>query len=198
MIPSSKYCIIAMNYEDDHHWTVPMKKRLDLQTYESPCGTMLIGSFEGRLCLCDWLDGRHRERTVRRVTKLLGAEVAEASCSLGVMAETVKQLDAYFNRQRREFDLPLLFAGTVFQKKVWEGLLSIPYGQTISYGELARRIGMPHSVRAVANACGANPISIIAPCHRVLGSDGKLTGYGGGLSVKRFLLSLEFVVLGDL
>ena len=81
--------------------------------------------------------------------------------------------------------------GTAFQQRVWEGLLSIPYGKTVSYGEMARRIGMPTSVRAVANANGANAISIFIPCHRVIGSDGSLTGYGGGLPAKRFLLDLE-------
>ena len=83
---------------------------------------------------------------------------------------------------------------TDFQKKVWDELLKIPYGQTISYGEMARRIGMPKAVRAVANANGANAISILAPCHRVIGSDGSLTGYGGGLAAKRMLLELEAVL----
>lgn len=85
----------------------------------------------------------------------------------------------------------MLFVGTAFQKRVWSELLRVPYGATVSYGEMARNIGMPKAVRAVANANGANPISIIAPCHRVIGSDGSLTGYGGGLETKRFLLELE-------
>ena len=89
--------------------------------------------------------------------------------------------------------MPLLFVGSHFQKSVWQMLLEIPYGQTISYGEMARRIGMPKAVRAVANANGANAISIFAPCHRVIGSDRSLTGYGGGLDTKKFLLALEGV-----
>lgn len=103
----------------------------------------------------------------------------------------IAQLDEYFAGKRRQFDVPLLFAGTEFQKTVWDTLLTIPFGQTVSYGELARQIGMPKAVRAVANANGANSISIFAPCHRVIGSDGTLTGYGGGLPVKEFLLRLE-------
>ena len=92
---------------------------------------------------------------------------------------------------RRQFDVPLLFAGTQFQRKVWHALLEIPYGETISYGEMACSLGVPQSVRAVANANGANAISIFAPCHRVIGSKGMLTGYGGGLDAKRYLLDLE-------
>ena len=87
--------------------------------------------------------------------------------------------------------MPLLFVGSDFQKSVWQMLLEIPYGQTISYGEMARRIGIPKAVRAVANANGANAISIFAPCHRIIGSDRSLTGYGGGLEAKKFLLELE-------
>jgi methylated-DNA-[protein]-cysteine S-methyltransferase len=101
------------------------------------------------------------------------------------------QLTEYFNRQRKEFDLKLEILGTEFQKKVWNELTKIPYGETISYGELANRMGDKNLMRAVATANGANPIPIIIPCHRVIGADGRLTGYGGGLDVKRKLLELE-------
>jgi len=101
------------------------------------------------------------------------------------------QLKEYFNRQRKEFDLLLEILGTDFQKKVWNELKNIPYGETISYGELANRMGDKNLMRAVAAANGANPIPIIIPCHRVIGSDGSLTGYGGGLDVKQKLLELE-------
>ena len=100
-------------------------------------------------------------------------------------------MDEYFAGKRRNFTIPLLFVGTDFQKKVWNKLLEIPYGKTVSYGELARMIDMPKAVRAVANANGANAISILAPCHRVIGSDRSLTGYGGGLAAKKLLLDLE-------
>ena len=108
-----------------------------------------------------------------------------------VIEKAARQLDEFFAGKRKEFDVPLLFVGTDFQKTVWNELLEIPFGKTVSYGEMAQRIGMSKAVRAVANANGANSISIFAPCHRVIGSDRSLTGYGGGLPAKKFLLELE-------
>jgi methylated-DNA-[protein]-cysteine S-methyltransferase len=105
--------------------------------------------------------------------------------------KAIRQLEDYFNRKRREFDLVLLPKGTSFQLLVWEELRQIPYGETISYAELARRIGKPKAVRAVGAANGQNPLSIVIPCHRVIGSDGSLTGYGGGMKNKEYLLALE-------
>lgn len=102
-----------------------------------------------------------------------------------------EQLRAYFAGERRDFDLPMQGQGTVFQQKVWKALCDIPYGETISYGELARRIAQPTASRAVGLANGQNPISIIVPCHRVIGASGKLTGYGGGLPNKQWLLAHE-------
>lgn len=101
------------------------------------------------------------------------------------------QLDAYFAGELTDFDLPLAARGTTFQLRVWSALRSIPYGATISYGELARRIGQPAAARAVGLANGANPIPIVLPCHRVIGADGSLTGFGGGLERKRWLLAHE-------
>ena len=101
------------------------------------------------------------------------------------------QLDAYFAGALTEFDLPLAARGTAFQRRVWSALRSIPYGATVSYGELARRIGAPTAARAVGLANGANPIPIVVPCHRVIGADGSLTGFGGGLARKRWLLAHE-------
>jgi methylated-DNA-[protein]-cysteine S-methyltransferase len=108
-----------------------------------------------------------------------------------VFANTVTQLDEYFTGARTEFDLELDMRGTDFQKKVWEALLTIPYGETRSYGEIARQIGRPDRARAVGAANGQNPIAVIVPCHRVIGADGSLVGYGGGLERKRLLLDLE-------
>ena len=107
------------------------------------------------------------------------------------LREVIRQLRAYFAGELREFDLPLAPEGPVFHHRVWRELCNIPYGETISYGELARRIGSPNASRAVGRANGANPIPIVIPCHRVIGSNGKLTGYGGGLPRKEFLLALE-------
>jgi len=108
-----------------------------------------------------------------------------------ILAEARRQLVAYFAGERQDFDLPLAPAGTAFQLQVWAALREIPYGQTISYGELARRIDNPQASRAVGLANGRNPISVIIPCHRVIGADGSLTGYGGGLPRKQLLLALE-------
>jgi methylated-DNA-[protein]-cysteine S-methyltransferase len=119
----------------------------------------------------------------------LGPLVEQAGHPTLRVAES--QLGEYFRGERRRFDLPLAFAGTDFQKRVWQALLTIPYGETRSYGEIACQIGAPKAVRAVGAANGRNPISIVAPCHRVIGASGSLTGFAGGLEAKRFLLALE-------
>jgi methylated-DNA-[protein]-cysteine S-methyltransferase len=112
-----------------------------------------------------------------------------------ILTETENQLQAYFAGRLKAFSVPLDFKGTDFQKSVWQALLTIPFGETRSYGEIARQIGNPKAVRAVGAANGKNPVSIIAPCHRVIGANGKLTGFAGGLAVKAELLELE---AGDL
>ncbi len=109
----------------------------------------------------------------------------------GPVAEAVRQLSEYFARKRAAFDLPIAPAGTPFQRRVWDELQKVPYGDTVSYGEIARRIGHPTASRAVGAANGANPIPIIIPCHRAVGSDGSMTGYGGGVERKRTLLAIE-------
>ena len=116
----------------------------------------------------------------------------------GPFAAAAAQLQAYFAGRRHTFELPLAPAGTAFQHGVWRALHSIPYGETISYGELARRIGNPRASRAVGLANGANPLPIVVPCHRVIGANGALTGFGGGLPIKRALLALEGVLPGEL
>jgi methylated-DNA-[protein]-cysteine S-methyltransferase len=108
-----------------------------------------------------------------------------------VLREAKAQLQAYFAGRLRDFDLPLALAGTEFQRRVWDCLCEIPYGETISYTELARRVGSPRAVRAVGQANGSNPVAIIVPCHRVIAADGTLGGYAGGLPQKRWLLALE-------
>jgi methylated-DNA-[protein]-cysteine S-methyltransferase len=119
------------------------------------------------------------------------SEITQISSDDSKVINTFKQLKEYFSRERKEFDLQLEILGTDFQKKVWNELNKIPYGETISYGELANRMGDKNLMRAVASANGANPLPIIIPCHRVIGADGSLTGYGGGLDVKQKLLELE-------
>ncbi len=159
------------------------------QRYSSPCGELLLGSLGDRLCLCDWAEGLHRKAVDKRLRKLLRAEMVEGNSR--VIAQVKQQLDEYFAGERREFDVPLLTAGTDFQKRVWAALTEIPYGTTATYTWLASRTGNRQAVRAVANANGANALSILIPCHRVIGSDGSLTGYGGGLNAKQALLKLE-------
>ena len=165
------------------------KNIIKVKRYESPCGVLLLGSFGDKLCLCDWQVEKHRGHVDRRLKRVLRAEFEEGT--LEVIEKAASELDEFFAGKRKTFDVPLLFAGTDFQKNVWNELLKIPFGKTISYGEMAQHIGMPKAVRAVANANGANSLSIFAPCHRVIGSDRSLTGYGGGLPAKKFLLELE-------
>ena len=121
------------------------------------------------------------------------ARAFSGSKAVRILDEAQRQLTEYFSGRRREFDLPLAPAGTEFQRAVWTALRAIPYGETISYGELARRLGRPRAARAVGTANGRNPIPIVIPCHRVVGADGSLVGYGGGLDIKRRLLELEGV-----
>lgn len=165
------------------------KRIIVTKRYESPCGAIILGALDDKLCMCDWQNGTNHDSVTKRLKRILKAEFAEGTSEVIDKAE--RQLNEYFAGKRKIFDVPLLFAGTDFQKTVWRELLQIPYGTTVSYGEMARRIGMTKAVRAVANANGANAISIFAPCHRVIGSDGTLTGYGGGLETKRMLLELE-------
>ncbi len=117
-----------------------------------------------------------------------GTETAQADA---ILAEARRQLSEYFDGGRREFDLPLDLAGTEFQMRAWQALASVGYGQTAAYGEQAERIGKPGAARAVGRANGANPVPIVLPCHRIVGADGSLTGYGGGLHVKQQLLAHE-------
>ena len=161
----------------------------------SPCGELRLASFRGNLCLCDWEVSRHKECADSRLKATLHAEmIAGTSETIG---NAEKQLSEYFDGKRKVFDLPLLLIGTEFQKSVWKALRLIPYGKTVSYGDIARMVGRPASFRAVANAVGANPVSIFVPCHRVIGSNRTLTGYDGGLDAKRILLGLEGICLDN-
>ena len=147
---------------------------------ESPVGRLRLVLNEKGLQRLDFLKGRNPGQP--------DDSWREAQAPL---RETIRQLKAYFSGKLEAFDLPLAPDGTAFQQSVWKELCEIPYGETISYGELARRIGNPAACRAVGLANGTNPIPIIIPCHRVIGSNGKLTGYGGGLPIKEKLLALE-------
>ena len=160
-----------------------------IQAFETPFGELLLGVHRDRLCLCDWRFRKMRERIDARIQQGLEAGYEERDDPL--FAQVRRQLDEYFRRGRTSFDVPLSFVGTDFQKRVWNGLLQIPYGETRSYAELAQQAGSPGSVRAVGTANGANALSIVVPCHRVIGADGRLAGYAGGTRVKKRLLELE-------
>ena len=149
---------------------------------DSPCGPLTLVA-EG-----DALRGLYMHQQRHRPADLT---FGEPSAGAGIFDRTRAQLEEYFAGTRREFDLPLAFRGTPFQQAVWTALLDIPYGETASYGELAQLLGKPSAARAVGLANGKNPISIIVPCHRVIGSTGSLTGYGGGLERKEYLLGFE-------
>lgn len=163
--------------------------QIHIQYYPTAFGELLLGSMDGQLCLCDWSYRKGRESVDRRLQTRLNAQYVEQGDA--VIDRAVEQLEQYFSQQREQFDLPLLLVGTDFQKAVWDQLLKIPFGQTASYLQLAERMDNPKAVRAVASANGANALSIIVPCHRVVGSNGELVGYAGGLDAKRKLLGLE-------
>jgi len=164
-------------------------KQINIEHYKSPYGELILGSFDGKLCLCDWRYRKMRNAIDNRIKKGLKAEYLKHSDV--VLEEARLQLEEYFSYKRKTFNIPLLMQGTEFQIKVWNGLIKIPYGETSSYLGLAKNIANSKSVRAVANANGANAISIFIPCHRIIGSNGKLVGYAGGLKAKAKLLNLE-------
>jgi methylated-DNA-[protein]-cysteine S-methyltransferase len=149
-------------------------------TFDSPLGPLLLVG-DGRA-----LRGLHMVEGRRPVTAR-----GDWTPATEPFDHVRAQLEEYFAGRRTSFDVPLAMGGTPFQRSVWHALLEIPYGETTSYGELARRLGQPAAARAVGLANGSNPIAVIVPCHRVIGANGKLTGYGGGMDRKRILLDLE-------
>ena len=144
--------------------------------FDTPLGTMAVGEEDGAVARV-WLPNAPMPRRMPHKTPLL--ERAQG------------QILEYLDGRRQEFDLPLVFVGTEFQQKVWKALQTIPYGRTVSYGELAEKIGCPGGARAVGMANNRNPLPILIPCHRVIGAKGQLTGYAGGLELKEILLGLE-------
>lgn len=157
--------------------------------YTTPFGELILGSMGHKLCLCDWRFRKMRSSIDERIQSGLRAVYVEGGSD--IIEEARVQLSQYFRGERKQFDLPLLLVGSEFQKRVWNELQRIPFGKTESYAGLSERLGNQAAIRAVASANGANAISILVPCHRILGSDGSLTGYAGGLEAKRKLLLLE-------
>jgi len=160
-----------------------------IKYHKTPYGEFIIGSFENKICMIDWRYRKMRDSIDSRISKKLHAIFVEKDTD--VIENVIVQLNEYFNLERKSFDLPLLFVGTDFQKSVWEALINVPYGTTSTYLELSKNINNEKAVRAVANANGANALSIVVPCHRIIGTNGELTGYAGGLDIKKKLLDLE-------
>ncbi len=163
--------------------------QINIQYYKTKIGELILGSLDGKLCLLDFRQRKTRVKIEKRIKDILSAEFIEKSDD--ILEKTKRQIDEYLAGKRKEFDIKILITGTDFQKIVWRALVKVKYGKTASYLDLARKAGREKSARAVANAIGANPIALIIPCHRIIGSDGALVGYSGGLSTKRRLLKLE-------
>jgi AraC family transcriptional regulator of adaptative response/methylated-DNA-[protein]-cysteine methyltransferase len=160
-----------------------------LEWIASPVGPLIAGATAEGLCLLEFTDRRMLEAQLATLRRRLGVPLVPGR---NRWLKTLRgQLDEYFAGRRREFDLPLVIRGTAFQERVWNALLTIPYGETWSYRDLARCIGKPAATRAVGTANGMNRIAIVIPCHRVVNADGRLGGYGGGVWRKQFLLDLE-------
>lgn len=166
-----------------------MSDYITISYFKAPVGELILGSLGNQLCLCDWRYRKMRDSVDKRIKKGLNKEF---NIGLSEVIENAKlQLNEYFSDKRTEFDIPLLLVGTDFQQSVWRELQTIPFGKTNSYLELSQKMENEKAIRAVATANGANAISILIPCHRIIGKDGSLVGYAGGLEAKKKLLELE-------
>ncbi len=157
--------------------------------FTTPLGPMLVGATDSRLCLLEFVDRHMLPTQIQRLRRRLGAVFVPDRDD--IIDQTEREIGDYFEGRRRDFTVPIVTPGTEFQEAVWSALGRIPYGQTVSYRDLAEEVGRPGAVRAVGTTNGLNALAIIVPCHRVIGADGKLVGYGGGLWRKKRLLELE-------
>jgi AraC family transcriptional regulator, regulatory protein of adaptative response / methylated-DNA-[protein]-cysteine methyltransferase len=164
------------------------------QTIDTPIGLMVAGAVKDGICLLEFTDRKMLNTEYKIIRKYLSSEIADGNNDL--LNDLRSELSEYFSGRRKEFSVPLVFTGTDFQKSVWNALVRIPYGSTRTYGEQSALLGNALSVRAVAGANGMNKISIIVPCHRVIGENGNLTGYGGGLWRKKWLIEHEMKYSG--
>ena len=164
-------------------------KYININYYKVAEAEFILGSFDEKLVLLDYKNRKNRDTIDNRLKKALKAEFINRSDA--VLEQIKIELQEYFKGDRESFETPILPIGSDFQKSVWKALLKIEYGAIKSYKEIAKSIKNPKALRAVANANGANAIAIIIPCHRVIGSDGSLTGYAGGLDIKKRLLEIE-------
>lgn len=174
---------------------VKNKSIINITRFETPLGHMFACAIDEGICLLEFADRRMLETEIKSLTKLLDATVIHGE---NKHFENLRaQMGEYFKGERKEFSVPLFFPGTEFQKKVWIELLTIPYGKTRTYKQQATALQNPGAVRAVGHANGMNRIAIIIPCHRVIGENGHLTGYGGGVWRKKWLLDLESNQMSD-
>jgi len=165
------------------------KSKLIFKEVKTPIGDMVFGSSDKGLCLLDFKYRKSFPRIFKRIKEYFGDNITYGSSEFIELAEN--ELKQYFKGDLMVFTVPLDIRGSEFQLKVWDALLKIKYGKTNSYLEIGKKIGRPEAVRAIANANGQNGLAVIIPCHRVIGSDGSLTGYGGGIAIKKKLLQIE-------
>ncbi|MDH5609329.1 MAG: methylated-DNA--[protein]-cysteine S-methyltransferase [Cyclobacteriaceae bacterium] len=166
---------------------------ISLSTITTPIGPMVCGSINGQLCLLEFEDRRMLPTQLKRITHFLSAQLRDEQVPFHDQVQ--QEITGYFEAKRKTFDLPLLVPGTKFQQAVWLELEKIPYGKTRSYLQQAKALGNEKAIRAVAKANGDNRLAIIIPCHRVIGSHGEMTGYGGKIWRKKFLLELEGAIV---
>jgi len=166
-----------------------MSSKISISYLNTPFGELILGDFESTLCLCDWRYRKMRSSIDERIKVGLKANFTEENTAILNLAK--QQIDEYLSKEREKFDLPFILIGTDFQKNVWDALCQIPYGQTDSYLGLSQKLGNEKAIRAIASANGANALSLIIPCHRIIGSDKSLVGYAGGINTKKKLLTME-------
>ncbi len=166
-----------------------LKNKLTLGKFQTNLGEMIVLVRNNKLVLLEFADRKNIDKQIKQQEKLFQATIEAGNHELIQIIHT--QITEYFDNMRKQFDLPLSITGTTFQKQVWTALSKLPYGKTLSYSELANQIKRPKAVRAVANAVAVNKLAIVIPCHRIIGANGTLTGYAGGLKRKEFLLNLE-------
>lgn len=169
--------------------------KISIQYYTTPLGELVLGSYGKHLCLCDWNNRQERHSIYRRLNQGLDSSFKEEPTA--IIDEAIVEIANFLEGNNRDFLSSVKLIGTEFQIRVWTELKNLSYGETVSYSELSRRIEKPKAVRAVAAAVGANALSLFIPCHRVVGEDGSLTGYAGGIEAKRSLLNLENDVIGQ-
>jgi len=183
------FLIILINNEEDNQNFGLKMETVNISNINTPIGKMIAGGNEKGLWLLEYSCEDRLTLQTRRLRKQMDVKFAEGE--FRYFKQLMDELKEYFTGIRKTFSIPLVMSGTPFQKQVWEQLLTIPYGQTRSYKQQAIQMGAPEAIRAIAHANGENRMAILIPCHRVIGADGSLTGYGGGLWRKRFLLELE-------